>query len=66
MVKTDQSKNWRRIESAIASFVLGSVAGAILFIYLKYLGFLLPAAIAAYAMLQARKEAKQFLVGPIH
>jgi uncharacterized membrane protein YoaK (UPF0700 family) len=38
----------------IVSFVLGSVTGATLFIHLKYLGFLVPAAIAFYAFVHAR------------
>lgn len=47
--------NWLRV-GTIGSFILGSVAGAVLFIHLKYLGFLLPAVIAFYAFLQARLE----------
>lgn len=37
---------------SIGSFVLGSAAGAFLFLRFQYLGFLFPAAIAAYMMFQ--------------
>jgi len=47
--------NWLRF-GTILSFVMGSVIGAALFVQLKYLGFLLPAAIALYAMTQGRKH----------
>ncbi|MCW5828547.1 MAG: DUF1275 domain-containing protein [Deltaproteobacteria bacterium] len=44
-----------RIASTVA-FVLGSVAGALLFIWYQYLGFLLPAAIAAHVTRVAWRE----------
>ncbi|MEW6057349.1 MAG: YoaK family protein [Bdellovibrionota bacterium] len=47
--------NWLRI-GTIMSFAMGSVAGAALFVRFHYLGFLLPAAIALYAMTQGRKH----------
>lgn len=42
--------NWLR-GITVLSFILGSVAGAFLFVTYNYLGFLLPASIAFYAML---------------
>ena len=50
--------NWLRI-GTIISFAAGSVVAAVLFAQVKYLGFFLPAAIAFYAMIQARKEQAQ-------
>ncbi len=47
--------NWLRIGTVVA-FTLGSMAGATLFVHAQYLGFLLPASIAAYSTLQARRE----------
>lgn len=37
-------------------FILGSVTGAALFIQLQYLGFLLPASIALYSTIKAKRE----------
>lgn len=47
--------NWLR-SGSILFFILGSIAGAYLFLHLNYLGFLLPAALALYATLRAWKE----------
>lgn len=47
--------NWMRV-GTITSFAVGSFVGAFLFLKLKYLGFLLPAAIAFYGVLQGRRE----------
>ena len=45
--------NYLRIGS-IASFILGSAFGAYIFLKLEYVGFLIPAAISAYAAVQGR------------
>ena len=47
--------NWVRLGTIIA-YIGGSLIGAALFIRLDYLGFLLPACLALYAMFQAIKE----------
>ena len=47
-LKKETRANWLRAGSII-SFTLGSVVGAFLFLKVGYLGFLLPALIAAYA-----------------
>ncbi|MGZ3699214.1 MAG: YoaK family protein [Bdellovibrionota bacterium] len=52
----------------IVSFAIGSATGAILFLKVKYLGFLLPAGIAFYAMLVALRSKPRKLdsVGSVH
>lgn len=49
--------NWLRI-GTIGSFVGGSVVGAVLFLQVNYLGFLLPASLAAFACYRAWKIEK--------
>lgn len=44
----DVRANWLRI-GTISSFIGGSVVGAALFLKINYLGFLLPAALGAFA-----------------
>jgi len=45
--------NWLRF-GTISAFISGSLVGGILFLRFEYLGFLLPAIFAFYAMIQAR------------
>jgi uncharacterized membrane protein YoaK (UPF0700 family) len=47
--------NWLRF-GTIASFYLGAVVGAILFLRIQYLGFLLPATLSLFALQQAWLE----------
>lgn len=53
--KYEVKSNWLRV-GTIGAFMFGSGVAAVLFIYLGYLGFILPAAIAAYATLVARND----------
>jgi uncharacterized membrane protein YoaK (UPF0700 family) len=52
--------NWLRV-GTIVSFALGSAVGAALYVRVGYLGFLLPAAIALYAFIQARIDHPKIL-----
>ncbi len=53
--KQESRTNLLRL-GTIGSFGAGGALGTVLFLRFHYLGFLLPAAIALYAMIQARKE----------
>lgn len=55
--KRERQANWVRM-GTLVSFIGGSVVGAILFVNVGYFGFLLPAALAFYAFIQARNENK--------
>jgi len=50
--RTEKMSNYYRA-GTILSFTAGSFAGALLFLRVEYLGFLLPAAVAFYAMTRA-------------
>lgn len=56
----ENKANWLRI-GTILSFMSGGAVGALLFLSVEYLGFLLPAAIAAYATAVAISDAKATL-----
>lgn len=54
--RTEKMSNYYRA-GTILSFTAGSFAGALLFLRIEYLGFLLPASVAFYAMRRARRTA---------